>query len=138
MTKKHIFLVFTFVFLTSIVWSLLLAGIEFLTGFGSTFLLMLIAVYIGNYLIKNLEYYKMSHKILAASIAFLAFWMNVIAVTFLSIMTNLDVAITQALIYTFSIDGFLVSVGRLQLFDYLIMVVMPIITYQYLSRRSAF
>jgi hypothetical protein len=138
MEQKNSKLVLLFTFVTAILFAMLLAGIEYLTNFGSTFLLMLIAVFIGNYMLKNLNYYTTLHKILAAVFAFVAFWVNIYTVMFIRTLIDMEATFQQAIIYTFSIDAVIAIIGNLQIFDYLIAIVMPIIAFQYLNRKSAF
>jgi hypothetical protein len=138
MEQKNSTLVLLFTFITAVLFAILLAGIEYLTNFGSTFLLMLIAVFIGNYMLKNLQYYTTLHKVLAAIFAFVSFWVNIYTLIFLVTLIDREASIQQALFYTFSIDAFISIIQNLQIFDYLIAIVMPIIAFQYLNRKSAF
>jgi divalent metal cation (Fe/Co/Zn/Cd) transporter len=137
MQEKNSIAVIIFPLITGIVFALLLAGIEYLLGFGSTFFMLLIAVFIGNYLYKNLHYYTTFHKVLAAIYALFVFFVNLYTTYFLFVLIDLEATFAQAFNYLFSLDALLVIFSSFGFFDYLIMIVMPIIAFQYLNRKSA-
>jgi|GEM_PF-2545043 len=127
-----------FPIIAGILFALLLSAIEHLIGISFNFFLLLIAFFIGNTMVKRLVEIRTSHKIIAAVYAVLVFIVNRITALVFFLSGSLSISALEALRYALTLDGVLLMIRGFDFFDYLILIVMPIIGYQYLNRKSPF